>query len=243
MKAIGIVGGVGPSAGLDLAKKILKHTKASKDQEHISMYMTSCPSIIPDRTAYLLEDKDNPAPGMQECMEKLALCGATAIGVCCNTAHSPRILSQIQFPKSAVFINMIDETCKEIASKFGKAKVGLLSTLGTKKTGIYDQYFEKYPDLVLVKPSEETAEKVHDVIYNKEYGIKATVEVTEKAKTVLRDAIDELKEQGCKAVILGCTELPLAFEGLNEYHLVSLVDPTEVLAISLIKATEKEKLI
>lgn len=243
MKAIGILGGVGPSAGVDLAKKVFKHTKAAKDQEHISMYLTSCPAMIPDRTGFLLEGGQNPAPGMQDCINKLALCGATAMGICCNTAHSPKIISQLTFPKGLEFINMIDRTCKEISDRFGKAKIGLMATKGTIQTGIYAEYFAKYPNLELVIASQATVDKVHDTIYNKEFGIKATPEVTEKAKNNLREAVDELKGLGCKAVILGCTELPLAFEGQSEYNGVALVDPTEVLAINLIKATEPEKLI
>lgn len=243
MKAIGILGGVGPSAGVDLTKKVFKHTKASKDQEHISLYMTSCPAIIPDRTDFLLNGGKNPAPGMQECFDKLAQCGATAIGLCCNTAHSPKILNQIKFPATAKFINMIDSTCLAISERYGKAKVGLLATMGTTKTGIYDEYFAKYKDLELVKPQMETVAAVHDAIYNKEFGIKATPKVTDRAKSVLVKAIGELKVAGCVAVILGCTELPLAFEGETSCNGVDLVDPTDVLAINLIKATEPDKLI
>ena len=243
MKAIGIVGGVGPSAGVDLASKIFRHTKASKDQQHLNLFLTSCPSLIPDRTAYLLEGGDDPAPGMQKCMEILKNCGATAIGVCCNTAHSPRILSRIAFPEGVEFINMIDRTCGEISSRYGKAKVGLLATLGTTKTGIYDEYFAKYENLELVKPEMETVKAVHDAIYNPSYGIKATMPVSAKSRQVLEDAVNQLKSKGCKAVILGCTELPLAFEGESSFNGTDLVDPTDVLACSLIRAVEPEKLI
>lgn len=243
MKAIGILGGVGPSAGVDLAKKVFKHTKANKDQEHINLFMTSCPALIPDRTAYLLEGGENPAPGMQKCMEILKDCGASAFGICCNTAHSPKILSQIKFPEGMQFVNLIDSTCAYISKQFGKAKVGLMATKGTTKTGIYDEYFAKYPDLELVKLDSEMIEAVHDSIYNKEYGIKAVMPVSETSRKVLENAIMQLKEKGCKAVILGCTELPLAFEGELEYAGVALVDPTDVLACCLIKAVEPEKLI
>ena len=54
MSAIGVVGGVGPFAGTDLVNKIFRHTKAVRDQDHINLIMTSCPSLIPDRTDFLL---------------------------------------------------------------------------------------------------------------------------------------------------------------------------------------------
>ncbi len=246
MGAIGIVGGVGPSAGTDLASKVFKHTRAEKDQDHIDLYLTSCPSIIPDRTGFLLEGGDDPAPGITACLEKLALCGATAAGIGCNTAHSPEILKSVKIPGGMTFLNMIEETCREVAllsEEDRKTKIGLLGTLGTIRTGIYQQYFDNYPDLELIVPQGDICEAVHDCIYNKKYGIKALSGVSKKADSVIRNAVDWLADRGCRAVILGCTELPLVFEGEDTYHGVILSDPTDILAKALIRATAPEKLI
>ena len=49
---IGIVGGVGPFAGLDLLGKILGQTVAQTDQDHLTVVSLSQPSTIPDRTAF-----------------------------------------------------------------------------------------------------------------------------------------------------------------------------------------------
>ena len=35
--AIGVIGGVGPYAGIDLVKKVFDNTIASSDQEHIDL--------------------------------------------------------------------------------------------------------------------------------------------------------------------------------------------------------------
>ena len=42
---IGIVGGMGPYAGLDLVQKIFDHTRAKTDQSHIPVSMISIPSL------------------------------------------------------------------------------------------------------------------------------------------------------------------------------------------------------
>ena len=47
---IGIVGGVGPYAGLDLLRKLLDNTLANSDQEHLDTVLLSLPSGIMDRT-------------------------------------------------------------------------------------------------------------------------------------------------------------------------------------------------
>ena len=51
---IGIVGGVGPYAGLDLAEKIFDQTDARSDQEHLPVALLSILGEIEDRTAFIL---------------------------------------------------------------------------------------------------------------------------------------------------------------------------------------------
>jgi aspartate racemase len=97
MKTIGIVGGVGSYAGLDLAKKIFNNTEAQHDQEHLDVLLVNSPRLIDDRTAYILAVRDgkvtsdpaNPGRGIVACIRKLAAAGAEVIGVPGNTAHAP----------------------------------------------------------------------------------------------------------------------------------------------------------
>ena len=51
---IGIVGGVGPHAGLDLTRKLFDHTRAEADQEHLPVMLYSFPDRIGERPAFLL---------------------------------------------------------------------------------------------------------------------------------------------------------------------------------------------
>ena len=46
---IGIVGGVGPHAGLDLTRKLFDHTRAEADQEHLPVMLYSFPDRIGER--------------------------------------------------------------------------------------------------------------------------------------------------------------------------------------------------
>ncbi len=43
---IGIVGGAGPYAGLDLAQKLLQQTKAKSDQDYLPTLLISTPGLI-----------------------------------------------------------------------------------------------------------------------------------------------------------------------------------------------------
>lgn len=244
--AIGIIGGVGPTAGADLALKVFRHTKAENDQEHIDLYLTSCPSIIPDRTDFLLNGGADPVYGIQKCVDKLCMCGANLIGISCNTAHSHKIIDRLNIPQNVKFINMISSTCDYIDNLYADSSsvmVGLLGTLGTIRTAIYDEYFKMHERLNLTVPDADICSSVHSAIYDRTYGIKATPAVSEKAEKAVTDALDSLKERNCRAVILGCTELPLVFPRVTEYRGMVLIDPTDILAVELVKAADMSKLI
>ena len=58
-KTIGIIGGMGPLATADLFEKIVGHTKAACDQEHLHVVIDSNTNI-PDRTAALLSGETQP---------------------------------------------------------------------------------------------------------------------------------------------------------------------------------------
>jgi len=75
---IGIVGGVGPLAGLDLQAKIIRQTIAGRDQEHLPVLSLSWPGPIADRTEYLLgRVAANPAHALLAQLRLLAAAGAT----------------------------------------------------------------------------------------------------------------------------------------------------------------------
>ena len=97
MKTIGVVGGVGPLAGVDFQKKIISQTRAERDQDHLQVVTVSFPAQVPDRTAYLLGETDqNPAVPLAEQLILLEKTGADIGAIPCNTAHAPRIFDQIK---------------------------------------------------------------------------------------------------------------------------------------------------
>ena len=56
---IGVVGGVGPAATVDFMNKVVAHTPADRDQDHIKMIVDHNPQI-PDRTANLIGNGADP---------------------------------------------------------------------------------------------------------------------------------------------------------------------------------------
>ena len=98
---IGIVGGVGPYAGLDLMKKILGQTAVTPgilvDQEHLTVINYSGPAQVTDRTKFLTgKTAVNPAVALFEQLMKLESAGATVAAVPCNTAHARPIFEPLE---------------------------------------------------------------------------------------------------------------------------------------------------
>ena len=244
---IGIVGGVGPLAGVDIVKKIIEETIAIKDQDHLPVLLSSQPHRIADRTKFLMGlETVNPAIALAEIIQELVQAGATVVAIPCNTAHAPLIFDVVKEELAkknctVKLLNLIEETANYIVHTHGNIPVGVLSTTGTKNTGLYRHILHQN-NLTTIEPDELTQEAVHAAIYDEKYGIKAiSSPVTNRARQELINAISELKDQDAQAIVLGCTELPLALPE-KENAGIPLIDPNRILARSLINALDASKL-
>ena len=100
-----------------------------------------------------------------------------------------------------------------------------MSTTGTRESRVYRDLLEPQGYEVLEVPSEMQPE-LHDTIYNQEWGIKAVSPITLQAVQNFRRYAATLKAMGAEAIILGCTEIPLALPD-PEFDGIPLVDPVE----------------
>jgi len=121
-------------------------------------------------------------------------------------------------------------------------KIGIMSTTGTREVRVYDELLEANGFEVVWVPADAQA-GLHEAIYNKEWGIKAVFPVTEIARKKFLGYSHYLARQGCEAIILGCTEIPLALpEPVLEGTSIVLVDPVLALARALIREADVAKL-
>ena len=247
-KIIGIVGGLGPYAGLDLAKKIFDQSEAESDHEHLSIALLSFPKEIEDRTSFLFgKTKINPAYAIFSIIRKLEEIGASVIGIPCNTAHSPEIfnviLEELKKSNSRVqLIHMINEVAKFIQKNYPAVRnIGLLSTIGTYKAKVYSRILEQ-KGISVISPDEVLQKTVHSAIYHPIYGIKAKSNpVTDTSKRKLSEAICYLQNEGAEVIVLGCTEISLAIT-YKTIGKTAIIDPSLILARALIREVNPDKL-
>jgi aspartate racemase len=228
MKTIGILGGMGPAATVDLFDRIVKTTPARRDQDHIPVVIVSNPAV-PDRSEAILRGGGDPRPVMIAGLRQLAGMGAGFAVIACNTAHY--YLDDLRAASEIPILDMIGETAQAIRRDHPQLeRVGILATSGTLAVKLYQRALLSV-GLSPVEPTEAEIVQMMDAIYGND-GIK-TASVTESARRQLCEVGQKLMDRGAQALILGCTEIPLA---LKDGDLpVPLIASNQVLAEAAVR--------
>jgi len=228
-KIIGILGGMGPEATAYFYGLLIRHTRAAKDQEHVSTVIWSDPRV-PDRTAAILGKGPSPLPLLIAGARGLHRAGADFLVIPCLTAHY--FLDELRRASSIPILSLLEETVRFIRRnrpRLGCA--GLLASSGTARSGLFQKALAEAGVEVLV-PTEPEQKKVMEAIYGRR-GIKAGI-TAGKPRTLLRGVASGLIRRGARAIIAGCTEVPLA---LGEKDLpVFFLDPMDIAARICIKS-------
>jgi aspartate racemase len=220
-KIIGVLGGMGPDATIELFTQIVRRTRAKKDQEHLRVLIDNNPKV-PDRTAAVLSGGASCLPELTRSARALKRAGADFIVIPCVTAHY--FHDALQKRTSLPVLHVIEETVKRIRKRHpGVRRIGLLASTGTIAAGLFQKALAGTKVELLV-PSENTQK---DVVMKAIYAVKAAG-ATAEAGSLARQAGDELVRRGAQVVIAGCTEIPLV---LKDGDLpVPVVDPIAILA-------------
>lgn len=224
-KALGIVGGMGPEATLDLFGKVIRHTDASCDAEHIRVYI-DCHTGVPDRTRAILDGGESPVPYIAESVEKLSAMGAELLLIPCNTSHY--YYDEIAALSPVPVMHMIRITAEALKAE-GVTRVGILATDGTLRSGVYQRELATC-GIGSVCPEGEDQAAVMQLIYD---GIKANAPTFDT--TAVKKVLDKLRQNGAERIVLGCTELPVAFARYG-IDASDAVDATDILAQAAVVA-------
>ena len=223
-KKIGILGGVGPQATQFIYGKILELSQskygAKNNNDYPQMIIESVP--IPDfisDTSQIEIAKEMLIKSTQS----LTAAGATRICVASNTVHI--LLDELQSTTEVGFISMIELVAKKCVER-GLKKVGLLGTPVLIKSGLYDQGLKRNGVALILPTQNEVA--VADSIIRAVLAGQKTFDKKQEYIGILNDLLN----RGAQAIILGCTELPLAinYEALGN----KTISSDEVLAEGIV---------
>ncbi|WP_018154872.1 aspartate/glutamate racemase family protein [Demetria terragena] len=222
---VGVMGGMGPLAGATFLRVLTLLTKAASDQEHVDAILLSH-ATTPDRTAALTDpNAADPSPVLLADAQRLEHLGAQIVAVPCNSAHP--FMRGLSKQVSVPLIDIVDVTARAAAERVratGKPPtVGVLATEGTRAAGLYRSALENL-GMVPVDATDAEQRVVTHLIYDQvKAGQASDIES-------LLGLVEGMVANGCSTVILGCTELSVAYDEHGLHRDARIVDSVESLA-------------
>ena len=133
----------------------------------------------------------------------LAKGGADFVAICCNTMHL--MADEVERAAGVPLLHIADPL-GEAARKAGMTKLGLIGTRFTMDEPriIADRLRNKF-GLDVIVPDAQGRDTIDGIIQTEL--VKGIVRDESRAR--YRAVMGELVAQGCQAIILGCTEIPL----------------------------------
>ncbi|WP_028572736.1 aspartate/glutamate racemase family protein [Desulfonatronum lacustre] len=200
-KIVGIIGGMGPGATVDLMARLIRLTPALDDADHVRCIVDNNPKV-PSRIKALIEGGGgSPVPELQDMARRLEAWGADFLAMPCNTAHY--YFQDIQDAVTIPMLNLIQITVREVLKQQpGIVKVGILGSTAMQLTGLYQRAFSAIGAEV-VYPEPSAQDRIMAAIKDIKKGRM------DQAAAALDAAVTSLESQGARAVVVACTELSL----------------------------------
>lgn len=201
---IGIIGGMGPEATVELMRRIIQRTAAADDADHIRMLVDNNP-MVPSRIAYLLEGGEvDPGPVLAAMALGLQSLGATHLAMPCNTAHhfAAAIRAAVDIP----LIDMLKVSFATCARRYGEgARIGVLGSPALRQVGVLDRHAARH-DLELAYLDDDLAGVALKCIRQVKAGQVTTGRGAAELQAEYASLKDDLRARRTAALLICCTE-------------------------------------
>ncbi len=216
-KILGVLGGMGPLASAYFMVRLTELTPVTREQDHVPAILWSDPRVPPR-----IAGSEAPLPALVAGLQGLARAGCGAVAIPCNTAHG--WIDGMRAASPVPILHIIDAAAAELRRNgFPSGRIGVLGTAATMQMRLYQDWLGRLGWSILEPTAEEMAALVTPAI--------ALVKENRspEAYGLAAEAVVRLRDRGAAAVVLGCTELPLAI-GAGPPLETPLVDTIDALA-------------
>ena len=220
MKALGIIGGVGPESTIDYYGRIIALYRDRTGDGSYPQFLIN--SINLKKGLDFMEA--NNLPGMADYLveeiDKLAQAGATFGLISANTPHI--VFDEVASKSPIPLISIVEATCAAADARNLK-RLGLFGTRYTMQAAFYPKVFSR-EGIELFVPDPEDQTYVHDKYLNELVAGKFLPET----RAGFLEIVDRLKANSdIEGVILAGTELPLLLRE-SEHKGIPFLDTTQI---------------
>lgn len=229
MKRIGIIGGFGQWATLDVIERMLKASAIRVPQYGNRGYPPFDLRMV--NRAPMLLNKDGSFPDVLEPSPEL-LEAAKFVGENSDflilPSNTPHLFAKdIEKAAGKPLLSMVDLTVNEVKRRACK-RVGVLAIGLTLEKRLYQEPLESEGVRAVVIPKELSDKLDKEGVYPLQEGASA-----KDVSAVAHEAVSYLRNQNVDGIILGCSELPILLgKGADDSD---IINPSQLLAEAAVK--------
>lgn len=203
-RTLGIIGGMSWESTESYYRLINEGIKANLGHLHSADLLIHSVDFAPIETLQAKGAWAEMGEMLASSGKRLQAAGAQGLLIATNTMH--KVADSVQAATNLPIIYIADAAAMVIKQK-NLTKVGLL---GTQFTMTQEFYRHRLIDagLQVVIPKDEARAEVHRVIYEE----LCQGQLLDSSREYYKKVIEQLAQQGCEGVILGCTEIGLLIE-------------------------------
>lgn len=205
MKKMGLVGGIGPASTVEYYLGLIELCHKERGQNVYPEIIIDSVNMAKHDIAFDESDYDKLGDYLFLSLSNLKAAGAEIAAITANTEHIvwDRICDRLPLP----VISIVDTTVEEI-KRMGFKRILVFGTAFTLRSGLYEKALEQNGVTPII-PSDEDITLIGHLIYpNLENGIV----IPEDRSKLIKLAEEYIAKEKADAMILGCTELPLAIK-------------------------------
>ena len=206
---IGLVGGIGPAATDHYYQRLIKEAAARDVPLELTMVHADSRTLLKNLAA---DDKAAQVGIFARLTGRLKAAGAGAVAITSIAGHF--CIAEFEAVSPLPVVDLLRETDAVIA-RLGVGRVGILGT----QTVMESRFYGGISSAEVIPPAGAELAAVHQAYIAMALAGKVTPEQRALFHAAGRRLVDE---QGCEAVMLGGTDLVLAFDG--DDHGFSTID-------------------
>lgn len=208
MKKLGLIGGIGPESTIPYYKNIVFGVQKKLGKQQFPNLTIESLDVYQVLQFCQQKNYEGLIDYVSRGIANLAAAGCDFAALTGNTPHI--VFDQIQKRASIPLVSMPAASC-QAAQHAGYHRLGLLGTFVTMREDFFKAPFLK-AGIDMITPSEAEMDYVQEKISNElELGV-----VKKETQDVFQRILQRMKDENqIDAAVLGCTELPLAFQGLD----------------------------